>query len=154
MAAKKRTASRTKPAARRRTTRRVTRTTPESLRLRKLTAALTVNQIGRSLQWYRDVLGFVEEDRWEDAGQLRGVLIKAGSVTLMLSQDDFAKGRDRQKGVGFRLRADTVQDLDAIADRIRSRGGTLTQEPADMPWGERILSVTDPDGFQITVVQA
>ncbi len=154
MAAKKRTASRAKPAAKRRSPRRIPRTAPESLRLRKLTAALTVNQIGRSLQWYRDVLGFVEEERWEDDGQLRGVLIKAGTVTLMLSQDDFAKGRDRQKGVGFRLRADTVQDLDAIADRIKSRGGTLTQEPADMPWGERILSVADPDGFQITVVQA
>ena len=72
------------------------------------------------------------------------------AVDFNLSQDDFAKGRDRPKGVGFRLYCNTVQDVDAIAARIKEHGGTLDMEPTDMPWG-RIFAVTDPDGFKISI---
>src|SRR2546426_4085763 len=47
--------------------------------------------------WYRDVLGFVVGERWEDGGKVRGIQMKAGACDVMLGQDDFAKGRDRKK---------------------------------------------------------
>ena len=72
----------------------------------------------------------------------------------MLNQDDFAKGRDRKKGLGTRLNVDTAQDIDRLASEIKARGGTLDQEPADMPWGQRIFTITDPDGFKLTIAQA
>ncbi len=72
----------------------------------------------------------------------------------MLAQDDFAKGRDRQKGLGSRLFCDTAQDLDRVAADIKARGGLLDQEPQDMPWGSRVFSITDPDGFKLTFVQS
>ena len=37
--------------------------------------------------------------------------------SMGLSQDDWKKGRDRIKGVGFRLWIGTGQDLDAVAAR-------------------------------------
>jgi uncharacterized glyoxalase superfamily protein PhnB len=148
--AKKRTAARRKPAARRKAARPV-RTQPETLRLRGLAPSFTVSDVGRSLAWYRDVLGFVVGDRWESDGKLAGVEMVAGSVTFMLGQDDWKKGRDRGKGEGFRIYCNTVQDVDALAKRIKAHGGTLAQEPADQPWGSRDFSVVDPDGFRITI---
>jgi len=71
----------------------------------------------------------------------------------MLSQDDFAKGRDRKKGQGMRLWLNTVQDIDALAMQIKGRGGVLDQEPRDMPWGARVFTISDPDGFKFNVVQ-
>ncbi len=71
----------------------------------------------------------------------------------MLMQDDFAKGRDRVKGIGTRLNLRTIQDVDAVAARITSQGGTLTYPPRDMEWGERAFGVDDPDGFHLTVLQ-
>ena len=122
---------------------------PETLRLRMLAASLTVNDLDISIAWYRDGLGFVVGERWEDKGKLMGVEVKAGAVSLYLNQDDFAKGRDRVKGVGVRIHAQTAQSVDELAERIRAYGGKIIAEPADMPWGERVFAVEDPDGFRL-----
>jgi lactoylglutathione lyase len=124
---------------------------PESLRLRAAGPSFTVNDVQRSLEFYRDVLGFTPKERWEQEGVLHGVEMVAGSVTFWLGQDDWKKGRDRVKGVGFRMYCETSQDVDAIARRIRDAGVTLLEEPKDEPWGGRAFAVTDPDGFAITI---
>ncbi len=126
---------------------------PETLRLRQITPSFTATDLQRSIAFYRDVLGFMIGEEWRENGQLAGCEILAGAVTFMLSQDDFAKGRDRQKGVGMRWRCHTAQDIDKLAAEIKARGGVLDQEPQDMPWGERVFMITDPDGFKLTFVQ-
>ncbi|HKC39831.1 MAG TPA: VOC family protein [Gemmatimonadales bacterium] len=127
---------------------------PETLRLRKLTPGFTASDLQRSMAFYRDVLGFVIGEEWRDNGTLAGCEIHAGAVTFMLNQDDFKKGRDRQKGIGTRIWCHTAQDLDKLAAEIKARGGNLDQEPQDMPWGDRVFMITDPDGFKLTFVQA
>lgn len=127
---------------------------PETLRLRKLTPSFTASDLQRSMAFYRDVLGFVIGDEWREDGELTGCEIHAGAVTFMLAQDDFKKGRDRPKGVGARIWCHTAQDLDRLATEIKARGGMLDQEPEDMPWGDRIFTLSDPDGFKFTFAQA
>jgi predicted enzyme related to lactoylglutathione lyase len=78
-------------------------------------------------------------------------MLKAGVCELGLSQDDWAKGRNRKKGEGIRISCQTVQDIDTLAARIKATGGRLTEEPTDTPWGTRSLSVDDPDGFHLTI---
>jgi uncharacterized glyoxalase superfamily protein PhnB len=126
------------------------RAQPESLRGRSLSASLTVKDLAGSLLWYTDVLGFTVDRRHERDGKLFAVSLKAGSVRVLLTQDDGAKGWDRAKGEGMSLQITTAQSIDAIARRIKERGGTLVAEPADMPWGVRMCRVKDPDGFRIT----
>ena len=81
---------------------------PESLRLRAITPTFTVSNMERSLAWYRDGLGFYVGERYGDAGQLKGALLKAGACEFGLSQDDFSQGRERVKGLGFRIWCDTT----------------------------------------------
>jgi uncharacterized glyoxalase superfamily protein PhnB len=127
---------------------------PETLRLRGITPSFTATDLQRSIAFYRDVLGFVVGDQWRENGELTGCELHAGAVTFMLGQDDFAKGRDRQKGLGARLYCSTAQDLDKLATEIKARGGVLDQEPQDMPWGSRVFMISDPDGFKLTFMQA
>ncbi len=127
------------------------RATPETLRLRTASPSLTVNDVEKSLAWYRDVLGCVAEERWEKDGQLLGAMVLAGDVSFMLGQDDWKKGRDRKKGEGFRIYCTTAQDVDVLANGIRKRGWKLDQEPKDQPWGTRDFSLTDPDGYKLTI---
>ena len=77
-------------------------------------------------------------------------MLKAGDCTFGLAQDDFKQGRDRAKGIGFRIYADTVQSVDALAERIRAYGGKIIMEPTDMPWKARSFAVEDPDGFKLS----
>ena len=121
-----------------------------TLSIRSTAPSFTVNDLQRSLAWYRDVLGFAVKERWEHEGTLQGVELSAGPVSFMLSQDDWKKGRDRVKGEGIRLYCTTDQNVDALADRIKKNGGRLMHEPRD-EWGMRSLSVEDPDGFKITI---
>jgi len=127
---------------------------PESLRLQAAGPSFTANDIQRSLAFYCDVLGFTPKERWEEEGRLVGVELAAGRVTFWLGQDDWRKGRDRVKGQGFRVYCSTTQDIDALARRIKERGGRLTEEPRDEPWGGRAFAVVDPDGFTITFASA
>ncbi|HEX9705368.1 MAG TPA: VOC family protein [Gemmatimonadales bacterium] len=131
---------------------RPARQQPERLRLRSMRPAFTVTDIRRSLAFYSDVLGFFTKDRWEEGGELQGAEVVAGSVAIMLSQDDFSKGKDRVKGVGQRLWCMTTQDVDALAGQIRARGGTIDEGPTS-EWGMRYFTVTDPDGFRLTFAQ-
>jgi uncharacterized glyoxalase superfamily protein PhnB len=149
----KKPARRSKPAAKARQ-RPGARRQPETLRLRDVTPSFTATDLQRSIAFYRDVLGFVVGEEWRENGSLQGCEMRAGAVTFFLSQDDFAKGRDRKKGIGSRLRCTTAQDLDRFAAEVKARGGALDQEPQLMPWGERQFMITDPDGFRLTFVQA
>ena len=124
---------------------------PQTLRLRAITPGLTVNNIARSIAWYRDVLGFTVADEWRAKGVLRGAEMKAGTVTLYLGQDDWKKGTSRSKGAGFRLYCTTAQDVDRLAALVKSRGGVLAHEPQTQPWGERDFGLVDPDGFNLTI---
>ena len=152
MATKKQKKKAPRAAPKRRAS-RAQRQQPESLRLRSMAASFTVSDLDKSVAWYRDVLGFVVGQRWENEGKVRGIQMKVGSCDIMLGQDDFAKGRDRKKGDGFRLWVATVQDITAVAARIKANGWALDREPSETPWGDWVFAVTDPDGFKITVVQ-
>ena len=98
-------------------------------------------------------VGFLVEERWEQEGKLTGVSLRAGNVTFMIGQDDWKKGRDRKKGEAFRIYCTTTQDVDALAAKIKSGGGTLDHPPQDQPWGTREFALTDPDGFKFTIAK-
>ena len=127
------------------------RASKETLKMSEVSPGITSNDLEKSLAWYRDVVGFAVEERWEQEGKLTGVSLRAGNVTFMIGQDDWKKGRDRKKGEGFRLYCTTTQDVDALAEGIVERGGKLDQEPRDQPWDMRDFALTDPDGFKITI---
>jgi uncharacterized glyoxalase superfamily protein PhnB len=123
---------------------------PQSLRLRTLAPSFTVDDVERSKRFYVDGLGFTVKDTWEKDGKVLGYMLVAGSCEIGIGQDDWAKGRDRKKGIGWRLYAETTQDLDALAKRLRGHGVEV-DGPKESSWGPRILSVTDPDGFVLTL---
>lgn len=128
-----------------------TRRKPEMLRMRTAAIGLTVNDLQRSLAWYRDVLGLVVTDEWREEGRLQGVEMRSGTISIFLGQDNWKKGRERVKGEGIRIYGRTVQDVDELARGIKARGGVLSHEPKTEPWGERDFGLVDPDGFKITI---
>jgi len=127
-----------------------TTATETRLQAKTLSTGLTVNDLQESIRFFEG-LGFQVDERWEDQGKLLGVMMKAGEAQIGLSQDDWKKGRDRQKGVGMRLFVSTTQNLDDIAARARNNGIKIDTEPHDTDWGTRAFEVTEPSGFKITL---
>lgn len=128
----------------------MTTITGTQLQAKTLSASLTVNDVEESIRFFEG-LGFGVEERWEDGGKLMGVMLRAGDASIGLSQDDWKKGRDRQKGVGMRLFVSTSQDIDQLARRAKDAGIALDREPHDTEWGSRVFEVTEPSGFKVTI---
>jgi uncharacterized glyoxalase superfamily protein PhnB len=72
--------------------------------------------------------------------------MNAGTINILLTQDDGSKGTDRVKGAGFSIQFTTRADIDALAARVVAHGTVLATEPAD-GFGARVFRVRDPDGF-------
>jgi catechol 2,3-dioxygenase-like lactoylglutathione lyase family enzyme len=113
-----------------------------------LGASLTVKDLNASLAWYRDVLGFTVIRTFDRGDALFAASLRAGGVSVLLTQDDGAKGLDRPKGDGFSLLFTSEQDIDELAKGILERGGTVDSGPADI-MGARAFRLHDPDGFKL-----
>ena len=120
------------------------------LNAQSLDASLTAGDLSRSRDWYRDVLGFTIDREYSRDGRTFAVALRAGTIRLLLTQDDGAKGAGRVKGEGFSLQITTPQDIDAIAAHAKRAGATLDTEPMDA-WGARVFRLRDPDGFRLVI---
>jgi uncharacterized glyoxalase superfamily protein PhnB len=125
-------------------------TTETPLQLKTLMPSLTVDDLRKSIAFFEG-LGFAVDERWEDGGVLHGVSLRAGETQIGLNQDDWKKGRERQKGVGLRLYMNTTQNIDQVAARAKKAGVALDSEPHDTEWGSRAFDVTEPSGFKLTI---
>ncbi len=122
----------------------------EQLQANSLSVSLTVADLQKSMDWYRDTLGFTIERVYERGGPPFAAALQAGAVKLLLTRDDGSKGADRAKGVGFSIQLTTDQNVDAIAARATAKGAVLATEPADA-WGARVFRLRDPDGFLLVI---
>lgn len=127
-------------------------TTQEAVQISAIVPTLTVDDLQKSITFY-EALGFAIDERWEEKGTLLGVMLRAGKSQIGLNQDDWKKGRDRQKGVGVRLSIaiSTPGSVDEIAKRAKNAGITLKSEPRDTEWKSRAFEVSDPSGFLLTI---
>jgi uncharacterized glyoxalase superfamily protein PhnB len=125
-------------------------TTQETLQVSSIVPNFTVDDLRKSIAFY-EALGFTVDERWEENGQLLGVMLGTGKQQIGLSQDDWKKGRDRKKGVGMRIFISTPQNVDQIAARAKAAGIKLDHEPQDTEWKTRAFAVTDPTGFLLTI---
>ncbi|AIS02315.1 VOC family protein [Streptomyces glaucescens] len=47
-----------------------------------------------------------------------------------------------------------VGDVDGTLGRVESLGGSVRSGPNDMPWGQRVAHIQDPDGNPVNLTQA
>jgi len=126
-------------------------TTQTTLNAVGLAPILTWNNVEKSMRCYEG-LGFGIEERFEQDGKVMGAMLRAGDARLNLTQDDWGKGRDRVKGVGFRIFIVTGQDIDDVAAKAKTAGVPIESGPKDQPWG-RSFTANDPDGFKVTIAR-
>jgi lactoylglutathione lyase len=112
--------------------------------------------VERSVRFYAGLLGFHEHFRLPAEGEAGYVgLERAGSrlgiVTTRSPQE--LLGLAVGSGPRFELFV-YVDDVDAAVARMRDAGVPVLRDPADMPWGERVAHVADPDGNPVALAAA
>jgi predicted enzyme related to lactoylglutathione lyase len=92
--------------------------------------------------FYEAVLGAEQTMRVPDEGPEFYVELRIGATVLGLVQEE---GTETGAPVRIILSAD-VEDVDALLPMVSAAGGTVRGTPNDMPWGQRVAHVLDPDG--------
>jgi uncharacterized glyoxalase superfamily protein PhnB len=117
-------------------------TSPSPVSLCGAAPVFVVQDVLRSVEHYRDVLGFHTEFLYGQPTFYAGV--ERDSVVIHLQAASETK---RQQGHGavnvF------VTDVDALYQELKSRGARLLNEPKDYPYGMRDFDVKDLDGNQL-----
>jgi catechol 2,3-dioxygenase-like lactoylglutathione lyase family enzyme len=117
---------------------------------------LFVEDMGRMIRFYRDVLGFeIKED--EDTSNV--FLVKDGTLFLLYGRSDFEKMTSRKyeylKGVNghseIALYVDTFEEVDERFKEVVSKGAQPILEPTTEPWGQRTCYIADPEGNLIEI---
>jgi lactoylglutathione lyase len=116
-------------------------------RFRESFPILEVSDVPRSLRFYTELLGFRTTFSFEgDDGQ---------PVFASLELEDGTKlaiGGPKEAvesgSVAIWLYTD---DVDAAVAELQRAGVEVIAEPVDRPWGERVASVSDPDGYTVHI---
>lgn len=117
---------------------------------------LFVNDMGKMIRFYRDVLGFEIK---EDENTLNVYLIKDGTLFMLYERKNFEKMTSRQyeyiKGFNghfeIALYVDTFEEVDIEYKKAISKGAIPVLEPTDEPWGQRTCYIADPEGNLIEI---
>ena len=117
---------------------------------------LFVEDMGRMIRFYRDVLGF-EIREGEDTSNV--YLVKDGTLFLLYGRKDFENMTSRKyeyiKGLNghfeIALYVDTFKEVDkAYADAI-SKGAVSVLPPETEAWGQRTCYIADPESNLVEI---
>jgi lactoylglutathione lyase len=121
--------------------------------------ALLVSDVARSLIFYRDVLGFIfEKPAKPDGAEGYSGKLKIGIYDRSWLPKLFGdRGKQIISGNPFLLSM-TVDNLDQVYQQICDRQTNILVDiispPTLMPWGQKILFLSDPDGNMLEIVQS
>jgi lactoylglutathione lyase len=106
---------------------------------------LQVSDMARALGFYRDLLGFKLVFSFPSDGPpaYASLELEGGSLGIAA-----AEGPIESASTAIWLYCD---DVDTAIQELRSAGVHVSAEPADQAWGERLASVTDPDGYTVHI---
>ncbi len=117
---------------------------------------LFVNDMGKMIRFYRDVLGF-EIKEGEDTSNV--YLVKDGTLFLLYGRNDFEKMTSRKYEYIKRLNGhfeialyvDTFEEVDKAYEDAIAKGAVSVLAPETEPWEQRTCYIADPEGNLIEI---
>ena len=103
----------------------------------------------RLLSFYTELLGATEVMHFPEDGPVFYVGLTLGNSELGLSSDE----KVVPGAPGRMLLSIEVADVDAVLPTVASLGGEATSGVNDMPWGQRVAHIKDPDGNVVNLTQ-
>ncbi|MFG2449956.1 VOC family protein [Streptomyces sp. M41(2017)] len=101
------------------------------------------------LGFYTKLFGAEESFRVPAQGPAFYVGLRIGDSDLgLVAREDAATGAAARV-----LLSIEVDDVDETLARVAALGGSVSGGPNDMPWGQRVAHIKDPDGNPVNLTQ-
>lgn len=110
------------------------------------------SDVGRAARFY-EALGFERHFQLPEQGEPGYVGLRRGPNDLAVVSRQWPQDRfGVEAGTAPRFEMFVyVDDVDAALAAQREAGTRVLREPEDMPWGERVAYVADPDGTPVAL---
>lgn len=125
--------------------------------MRLLHTMIRVGDLQRSIEFYTQVLGMsLLRQKDYDEGRFTLAFVGYGEETehtvIELTHNWDTESYDL--GEGFGHLAIEVDDIVAVCNEIKQKGGEVTREPGPMKFGTTVIAfVRDPDGYAIELIE-
>ncbi|TKJ33121.1 VOC family protein [Blastococcus sp. CCUG 61487] len=110
---------------------------------------IATSDLPRLESFYTGLLEATVAERYPDDGPAFFLGLRIGDSHLGLVADDAVSPGTP----GRVLLSIDVPDVDALLPRIAGLGGDAGSGANDMPWGQRVAHVADPDGNALNLTQ-
>jgi predicted enzyme related to lactoylglutathione lyase len=110
---------------------------------------IVTNDIERLHAFYATLLGAAQIYRYPEEGAPFYIGLQLGDSELGLASDSGVTPGDP----GRLLLSIEVPDVDATLPQVEGLGGHAPGPANDMPWGQRVAHITDPDGNVVNLTQ-
>ena len=102
---------------------------------------LRVNDLDKSVSFYRDELGMKVDFEMEDF-----VMFNTSAICFGLEQVDKKNGVDGGTNLAFEM----DDGVDKFYGQLLKKGMRMKNPPTNMDWGGRMATLVDPDGYEIS----
>ena len=114
-----------------------------------VTPILVTRDVDRLHAFYAGLVDATETSRFPEEGPVFYLGLRIGDSELGMAADS-----EVEVGQPVRvLLSIEVPDVDALLPRVTALGGSAPGPSNDMPWGQRVAHVTDPDGNVVNLTQ-
>jgi predicted enzyme related to lactoylglutathione lyase len=110
---------------------------------------IVTHDLERLRAFYTSLLGTEQTFRYPEDGDAVYVGLRLGDSELGLSADCGVSPGDP----GRMLLSIEVPHVDVLLRRVADLGGDSTGGANDMPWGQRVAHIKDPDGNVVNLTQ-
>jgi predicted enzyme related to lactoylglutathione lyase len=110
---------------------------------------ILTGQPQRVIRFYTVLFAATETYRFPDGDAPFYVRLAVGGSELGVVSD----GKDAPDSEPRLLLSVAVDDVEAVLARVEQAGGAVLGPPNDMPWGQRVAHVKDPDGNLVNLTQ-
>ncbi len=107
----------------------------------------TTNKLTETRSFYHDYLGF---EAFMDCDEYLGLRLADGGAELGFMPE--SDGHPLSSGDGL-LYCFAVEDIATVYEQLKSKGAPVDGPPEDMPWGDRRLTLKDPNGITVYIGQ-
>jgi glyoxylase I family protein len=123
----------------------------------KVTPLVQVFDMGRSVAWYRDIVGFEVVQTHEPEGHLHWAMLKLGNAVLMLNSkyednEQLEMRSTHVEGHGDLTLYFDCPNVDEAYEHLLSKGCDVS-EPVTRFYGMKQVTVADPDGYELCFQQ-
>jgi predicted enzyme related to lactoylglutathione lyase len=118
--------------------------------LSTISPVIITRDLAPLLRFYTELFDAEEAERYPEDGPTFFVGLRVGDSHLGLVADTEIDTSAPQR----LLLSIDVENVDKLMERVEALGGKVLGPANDMPWGQRVAHVQDPDGNPLNLTQS